>query len=190
MIDTSERGRQVTADQVRAVGVALGYPACCIDAFLGQHQRTNAEMRFAALRRTTGPASLLLNDLLDRGALVSHMVCRYDCPPSLLYARALAEALGPPARRDLESRLGGLMVVFGRGGVLRLVPAAPSEAGRYRFAAVEASGEGPEAQQWRAALQDADAVEVTGERVRVLRAGAEIGRLDAPPGAVQIRLFV
>lgn len=189
MIHASTHGRQVTADHVRAVGTALGYPPCCIEAFLAMRQCSNAEIRFAALRRTAGPPSLLLNDLHDRAALVSHLVCRYDCDASLRYARALVQELDPAAARDLENRLGGLMVAFRQGGALRLVPPGHAAPGPYRFVAVEASGDSPAVTAWRSELGGADGVDVLAGSVRVLRAAEEIRRLSAPPDDVQIRLF-
>jgi hypothetical protein len=193
MIEACGRGERVTADQVRALGAALGYPPCCIAAFVEVRDLSNAEIRFRALRRTPGRAPRLLNNVVEERALVSHCLCRYDCPASLRYAEALFQELSrldPATAAELERGLGGLVALFRSGGVLRLLATAGPTEGTYRFAALEASGGGAGLEHWRAALGDADAVDVCGGDVRVLRGGAETCRLAAPPDDVQIRLFV
>jgi hypothetical protein len=179
---------------VRALGNALGYPPCCIDAFLAIRRRENSEMRFNALRRTRGLASRLLNDTDEKRCLVSHLVCRYDCPPSVRYARALLDELvrvNPAAADGFERGLDGLVVMFREGGALRLVlgerPAAPL----YQFAAVRAyaRGAGTRFEAWRAALLNGDALHVVGDDVRILSGASEICQFNAPPDEVQIRLF-
>jgi hypothetical protein len=181
----------VTAPQVRALGAALGYPSCCIDAFIPIRDRSTPAIQFHALRRTPGRAALLLNDITVPG-LVSHCVCRYDCSASLEYARALFHEiarLDPNAAEALRRSLGGIVVLFRRGGALRLVSDTPAAEGTHRFGPVDVTGTGPRLEQWRTALHGADGLEVLDARVRLLRGTEETCRLDAPANEVQVRPF-
>jgi len=191
MIDTCAQGARASDAQVRALGAALGYPDCCVEAFLPVRDLSNAEIRFHALQRTAGPAARLLNDTaVDEQSLVSHCVCRYDCAPSLRYAAALCDAFArgaPAAAAALRDRLGGLMVVLRSGGAFRLALAAGA-ADPARLTLVDA-GSGARFEAWRAALEAADGLEARAGQARILRGGREVARLDAPPGEVQIRLF-
>jgi hypothetical protein len=81
----------------RELGLALGYPPCCIDFFLEHRDEPNEARRLVAARRTLSAPSYLLNNFDFGSSLVSHFVCRYDCPPSLAYARGLLTEL---ERRD------------------------------------------------------------------------------------------
>lgn len=192
MIESCRGGARATADQVRALGAALGYPACCIEAFIPVRDRSNAEIGFHALRRTSGAGSRLLNNIIEERALVSHCPCRYDCAPSLRYARALFGELArvhPVGADELERGLGGLVVSLRDEGALQLSVTAPPAAGSYRFETVEASGEGARLEIWRAALREADCLEMRDGDVRILRGGEETCHLDAPPDLVQICFF-
>ncbi|MDX2170649.1 MAG: hypothetical protein SF182_26490 [Deltaproteobacteria bacterium] len=192
MIRHCSRGRPATDAQVRALGAALGYPPCCIEAFLPLRDRSNAAIRFTTLRRTTGAPAALLNDAVGR-SLISHAPCAYDCAPSLAYADALLQrvaAIEPGAARSLRDSLAGLLVLFRDGGALRLaVTAAPGGAQAMALGGLELCTDGPHTAAWRAALSGADRVQVADDRLIAWRAGVEVARLPASPGAVQIRLF-
>jgi hypothetical protein len=191
MMETCARRERVSAAQVRALGAALGYPSCCVEAFIPVRDCSNSEIRFRALRRTAR-ASMLLNDIGDGRVLVSYSVCRYDCGPSIRYGQALLDAfarLDPGGAKTLQRALRGIAVAFVRGG-LRLLPAAETVEGEiYRFAAVEGIGEGELFQSWRAAVRRGDGIDLQGSDVRVLSGSEELCRLSAPPDQVQIRAF-
>lgn len=77
----------------RELGRLLGYPRCCVEAFLDVPvPRTNLEVARAALARTAGTPLPRLN-ALDFG--VFHYLpwspCSFDCEPSARYADAVAE---------------------------------------------------------------------------------------------------
>ncbi len=99
---SDERARET----VRAQGEALGYPACCIERFQAHHTEPNDALRRLALAATPpGRFEPLLNNLDFRWSLVSHFVCRYDCGPSLAYARALhaqVRARSPAIAKAIE----------------------------------------------------------------------------------------
>ena len=81
-------------DDARALGEAMGYPACCVRAFLAQRERgDNTDNERQVFLRAPGAA---LDPLLNRMGpfpLVSHHVCSPDCAPSLALARAALESV-------------------------------------------------------------------------------------------------
>ena len=193
MIDAYQGGSRVTAAQVRVLGAALGYPSCCVETFLPVRDLPNAEIRFLAMRRTSGQASFAANDLLGGEALVVHAPCRYDCPRTLADAAALfgeLTRLDAAYAADLRRGLQGLIVLFRSGSALRLSVTAEALTSGYRLTAVMASDAGPAGETWRAALTGADGVRVLADAVSVLRHGEEIGRLPTPTDDVVVRLFV
>lgn len=100
----------------RDLGALLGYPSCCIDAFIEQERSPDSELADdflyarGALARTAGPPHRWLNPLIEgpRARLIEHYPCRYDCRPSLAYAgRVAAELarLAPEPFEELDRRL-------------------------------------------------------------------------------------
>jgi hypothetical protein len=192
MIESCRGGARAPAAEVRAFGVALGYPACCIDAFLERRDLANSEICFHALRRTPGEGARLLNNFFDDRRLISHHLCRYDCAPSLRYAEGLLAELRRArvaGADDLDRRLAGLVVSVRREGAVQLRTTAPTATAVHGFDGFEISGDGPRLQSWRAALADADRIEARHGRLRILRGGEEIGRFEAPSGEVEMRAF-
>ncbi len=82
------RGHDPTA--ARALGCALGYPSCCVEAFVGADGHDDralyARLEPRALDPAASPLTLWLNQPL---ALISHVPCDLHCAPT----RALAGAL-------------------------------------------------------------------------------------------------
>ena len=88
------------ADAARALGALLGFPACCIDAFVavardGRDEKAGM-LRYALLRSEAFHARL---NNLSLGAFhyIGWSPCRFDCPDSLAIASRAAEEL---RRRD------------------------------------------------------------------------------------------
>ncbi len=88
----------------RAVGRALGFPACCVEAFctrlsrgvdaLGPHRGLSED--YVAAREAWVPRpDARLNPLLMRARVqvVSFYACRYDCPAALAHAGAVLAAV-------------------------------------------------------------------------------------------------
>ncbi|MGM0576056.1 MAG: DUF6918 family protein [Myxococcota bacterium] len=76
----------------RRIGALLGYPPCCLEAFLAAPRpRTNVALARRALAATEGPCAGRLN-MLDLGVFhyVSWQPCSFDCAPSREYADAVA----------------------------------------------------------------------------------------------------
>ncbi len=193
IVDACARRERVSDAQVRALGAALGYPACCIEAFLPIRDCSTTDIRFHALVRTPpGDAPALLNNIDEGRGLVSHAVCRYDCSASLRYARALltvVRRVDASVAERLSRELAGLVIVLRREGVLRLVPTGELTTSAFRYDRVIASATGPRSGEWRDALSRGDALEMHPAHARVLRDGRDVARLEIPPDDVQIRLF-
>ncbi len=193
MIAACDRRERVSDAQIRGLGIALGYPACCIEAFLPIRDRSTADIRFDALARTpAGQVPALLNNVDEGRALVSHMPCRYDCSASLRYARALLTELARievEAAESLERELAGLVIMFRREGALRLAPSGALVASTFRYDRIAVAGTGSRSREWRDVLSRGDALEIHPTHARVLRNGLEMHRLEIPPDDVQVRLF-
>jgi hypothetical protein len=174
------------------IGALLGYPRCCIDAFIAHDEDPKSDLRYAAMQRTGATGSYLLNDLDGKAGLVSHLVCRYDCAPSIEIAGAVLNELAREAPAEAEAfaaTLRGLMIAFKDGGTLRLEVGPVATPLRYSFTAIHPVGDGPSIWSWRAALVGADALEVQDKWVRVLAGQHQQQRLEASEERVQIRLF-
>jgi hypothetical protein len=191
-MEACARGEIPSAEHVRALGAALGYPPCCIEAFIPIRDLSNAEIRFHAVRDTGASASWLLNQAIDGRVLVAYAMCRCDCAPSIAYARALLHESAkrdPSAAAELERVLSALMIVFAHGSAFRLVVDAPAASSVYRYTESEGAGAGTTFERWNDALRQGDRIEIADGSVRILRGTTEIARLVAPPDDVQIRRF-
>jgi hypothetical protein len=83
----------------------LGYPRCCVEAFVERVQRgvtvrrdrSHASEEIVAAEEALSRSEDLLGRLnvlsSPRDALVPFFPCRFDCDPALRYASALFEAL-------------------------------------------------------------------------------------------------
>jgi hypothetical protein len=117
--DAESRALGVESDRVRLdahreMGRLLGYPRCCVDAFLevaatfdapdAANARECEDVLHArgAISRTRGLAHARVNPLLlsSRMRLVTFYPCRYDCTFAVAYANALHAAI---ARKDARA---------------------------------------------------------------------------------------
>jgi len=102
----------------REVGRLLGFPACCVEAFLDRLDRGVdrldaggptglAEDYVAARGAWVRPADARVNPLLMavRAQLVSFYPCRYDCPAAVGFAEAVRAALAARQPRTATSLL-------------------------------------------------------------------------------------
>jgi hypothetical protein len=83
----------------RDVGLALGYPPCCVDAYVNlaiasaaaPREPSSEEFRTAVAAYDASPLWQLNHLLLESGALATFMPCSYRCAAALDYAtRVLA----------------------------------------------------------------------------------------------------
>jgi hypothetical protein len=105
----------------RRLGAALGFPACCIDAYLARVARgvtTTAagehahEDYVAAAEAAAASATLIpwvnMFPLGDAATWLSHVPCRFDCEASVTYAAGVSEAFArrdPAAAADIDRQL-------------------------------------------------------------------------------------
>src|SRR5204862_8206134 len=83
---------EVDSAEEETVGRLLGYPRCCVAAFLElMAPRRNMHLHRLALANSAGPGHPRTN-LLDLGVFhyLSWVPCSYRCPPSIAYANAVA----------------------------------------------------------------------------------------------------
>lgn len=101
--------REDPTRHVRRLGILMGYPPCCIEAFAAQDDRgDDARNRYACAARTRGPAPWPwpLCDAALR--LVPFFPCRYDCAAALTFAHhvlAELEIREPGTTERLRARL-------------------------------------------------------------------------------------
>jgi hypothetical protein len=106
-----------TLEGARTLGLLLGYPACCVEAFVSAGSDRRAQRLWAAAAgRTEGPFAARLN-ALDHAVFsyVSWFPCRFDCAPSLALADALAteiERRHPELVRAIDRALGAPRLVL------------------------------------------------------------------------------
>lgn len=100
-----------TNEADRELGRMLGYPRCCVEAFVENAKvRENPETIRAALARTRSVVSPRLN-VLDLAVFhwVSWYPCAFDCGLSLRYADAVAAIVAsrePKFAREIDHALG------------------------------------------------------------------------------------
>lgn len=113
----------------RAMGRLLGYPECCVEAFVKAGPGTATDDLIRAAHRRSERFHWVLNHLDARSTfpLVAHVPCRYDCEASVAQARgvlgmldSLYPFLGETARRVLARPVlhaGGARIVAFDGDV-------------------------------------------------------------------------
>jgi hypothetical protein len=82
-----------TTEGARALGGLLGYPPCCVEAFVGRSDRRAAALWAAAAARSERFLPRL--NVLDHAILayVAFFPCRFDCPDAAARADAIAALL-------------------------------------------------------------------------------------------------
>ncbi|MEZ4399492.1 MAG: hypothetical protein R3B06_05715 [Kofleriaceae bacterium] len=164
------------------LGQLLGYPRCCVDAFLGQRDRSNNSLnRYLAAARTRsgdGPWPWQLNDLAGR--LVPFYPCHYRCGAAVAWVDAAVAALArvePAAAADLARALTAAVVYVDHDHQVWLRGAAVEGAG-VCYRAVEGAGAGAAAAALAAVFAAGDHGEVAPARVAIRRGGAPVATLS------------
>jgi hypothetical protein len=137
-----------TLESHRRLGELLGYPGCCVDAYIARLGRDvtiapdggRAHEDFVAVHDILARSERCcarLNHLLPRGVtpLISHYPCRYDCAASLVYADAVFELVrnASPDRAAQFRRLLETAVAVCRDGARVAAEGAPADAVVVRF---------------------------------------------------------
>ena len=97
------------AGAAQAMGALMGYPPCCVAAFLQQRSRgSNLENERMLFRRAPDAPLHVLLHRVGAIRLLSHHPCRPDCAPSIAQAQtvlAALEAIDPAAAAHVVERL-------------------------------------------------------------------------------------
>ncbi|MEM9074376.1 MAG: hypothetical protein AAGE52_38130, partial [Myxococcota bacterium] len=160
-----------------AIGTLLGYPRCCIDAFLSQADRSNNSFnRYATAQRTdaeTWPWELA--DL--RTKIYPFYPCRYDCPAALTYARQTLAQLDASDFEATRQRLARPVLYFDDEHQLVFEGSGTTREVRFR----DVLGTSPLTCTLGGLLAEAKRLEWTFDH---LRAGWSIRRIDPALGFV------
>lgn len=179
-----------SAEGTRRVGLLLGYPPCCVDAFVaasGSAAAGEAGINEAAIRSTAGLDGEIPWEMntLSHMSPVGFTPCRAGCPGALAFARRLLDALGraDPAGLAVVERVLRRPVLFFRYPILYVLDGAPAPARAVDYAAAlpndDASGLPAVLAAWQedelgSALAAGDRVELSGGALAVRRAGAVV----------------
>ncbi len=110
---------------IRNIGRALGYPSCCVEAYIAGREFPDQSLVFLRpLFGTEGPLDPLLNPA-GNDELVSHVPCSYACDASIAIARRTSQELDKLDRPEWERRWARMqqpVLVMGARGVIRLEP--------------------------------------------------------------------
>lgn len=105
----------VSDQQTRDLGGLLGFPPCCIEAFIAcKSPRDDFALGARALAHTEGPGLAWLNMLsFSIFHLISWTPCSFRCPSSAAYAERLVALLRPtmgPFLREIHAALGSARI--------------------------------------------------------------------------------
>ncbi len=110
---------------IRKIGEALGYPACCVEAYVKGREFPDQSLVFLRPAFSTeGRPHPLLNPG-GNDELISHVPCSYACAPSLAIAERTSRELAkmaPEKWKQREERMRQPMLVLGERGIVRLEP--------------------------------------------------------------------
>lgn len=170
-------------DAMAQVGVLLGYPECCAQAF-AESESASGRWSYAwlHLKRRMAIAGAVAPELNPWAAalLAPQIPCALDCEPSLLRARRALELMregghGEEAEAIMTAAQNPwLAVLSGQGHAVELVPeSAPGE--RFRFRVGQGDRRSPEIRR----LLQADEILLEDERLRLLSKGSLVGDLSA-----------
>jgi hypothetical protein len=202
----AEAERDRSSEGARRAGLALGYPPCCVEAFVAVERTPAAEaegINEAAIRATVGldgPIPWEMNTLSQMSP-VGFTPCRADCPEALAFARRLIDALGrvDPEGRDVVERVLRRPILFFRYPLFHVLDGEPipgeARAVRYRSALAndEATGLPPALRAWQedeigSVLAQGDAIALDATALAVRCEGTEIARWDLADARVPLLL--
>jgi hypothetical protein len=161
------------------VGVLLGYPSCCAEAFAAESPFLRVSymwMYLMARLRHAGPACSLLNPGLEH--LVNHIPCSLSCEATQASAAALLEDIrdrfGAKKAEALErsSRRPWLLLLDEQGAAVELAVEG-SPLGRFPFKAGRIRGN----HRLLRVVASGDELEVDDQNIIVLRRGTAIAAL-------------
>jgi hypothetical protein len=193
----AEAERDRSSEGTRRAGLALGYPACCVDRFVAVERGEAARregINEAAIRSIEGlddPIPWEMNTLSGM-APVGFTPCRARCPEALAFARRLLGALerSDPRGFEVVKRVLLRPILFFRYPLFYLLDGEPvrrgaARAARYAHALPNDDGTGLpgvlrafQYEEIGAALDEGDEVELDERALTVRREGAEVTRWE------------
>jgi hypothetical protein len=139
-----------SSDAASSLGAILGYPACCVQAFVAQIDHDESYDRYSIAARTSfgpGPWPALLDDTSLK--VLPHDPCTYRCERSREQAGALLAVLAveePRLHAALHDYLGGPVLYFDHDHQLRFHGAVSEGGIVYERVAMPFAGSPPFAQ--------------------------------------------
>jgi hypothetical protein len=200
----AEAERDRSAEGTRRAGLLLGYPPCCVDAFVsasGSAAAEEAGINEAAIRSTAGLDGEIPWEMntLSHMSPIGFTPCRAGCPGALAFARRLLDALGraDPAGLVVVERVLRRPVLFFRYPILYVLDGAPAPACAVGYAAAlpndDASGLPAVLAAWQedeigSALAAGDRLELSGGTLCIRRAGAVVAAWELADARVPMLL--
>jgi len=170
----------------RRLGLAFGYPLCCVDFFLHHNDWPRQNTLAEAARRPTA-LSWQANSLPKKSPfmLLFHMPCTFDCEATREQARVTLEALrevDSAFAERIESFLRGLFLSISERAVFRLQGAREFGDDRVRYrSALDLRAAGSVQESWEERYHEllaaGDEVRVEEGDVHVLRQGRLVASL-------------
>ncbi len=167
---------QIEGDPTRdavELGALLGYPRCCVDAFVRQPDRgDNTRNRYLAAARTApdpAPWPWQLNELHMR--VIPFYPCSYRCPAAVGFADATLAALDaahPGARDQVRAALARTVLYLDHGRQIWLANA---------HHAIARVGDSPGVQALASAIAAGDAITLDDDALTITRVGVVVGRV-------------
>jgi hypothetical protein len=135
--------RIVTRPHIDAhrLGLALGYPECCVRFFM-KHNQWSSENQFAESFNASRTLSWLANCFAKhtRWMIIYHMPCAFDCAATIEYSTLLlreVRGFDSAFAASIEAYLRQTLVVSNERLAFTLTGTKPSGLGRMRYAAVK-----------------------------------------------------
>ncbi len=125
----------------RRLGLAFGYPECCVRFFL-EHNDWPRQNTMAESARASRVLSWKANCVPKNTPwmLIFHMPCAFDCPATMAYSEALLKEIAgykPQLAAEIEAFLRQTFLVTTEKLCFRLVDASPAGPDRVRYQRVE-----------------------------------------------------
>jgi hypothetical protein len=176
-------------DASRVLGRLLGYPTCCVEAYLDalldpRLDPAGDRGHLLPLNATTAPLDPRCNRIGAEPPLLSHHPCRLDCAASAALADAALAVLGtyePDAPAALLARMAQPVVYFGGGQSIALQ--GHWEGDVFRFVAARAGGHRGRGDELQAVFDGADGVRARLGVVQLLSGDVptvDLGALGGP----------
>ena len=110
-LERNQRLKRNAARRARAcrtIGLALGYPSCCVEAFIASARQNDEERLLSFSRDLSTPIDARLNFFPRVFAPTSHLPCKPECKASIRRADKVLEEIGEQLDVDPQNILEAL----------------------------------------------------------------------------------